>query len=206
VLAERLRSARYLAPTGIDYRRTARLEGIYVEGRSDDWVTRAFEEVLGNRGAAVAGEASAGPPPPALKDAIVRQWIGGQIAFHRGAAARHERADRILVAGTTGAFALTIAAVAVHALDVWHEEALFLSIALPAAGASLGALATVGQHRALARRYEQMHGDLEVIRRAAEAAVTVGEPRAASSEAARVIAQEGGDWFGAMWFLDVEHV
>jgi hypothetical protein len=33
-------------------------------------------------------------------------------------------------------------------------------------------------------------------------AQTIGKT---TSEGARVIAEENGDWFGAMWFLDVEH-
>jgi hypothetical protein len=214
MLAERLRSARFLAPTGVDYRRAAPHADVGGEGGDDDpvaratgdaWVMRAFEEVWGNRPAAAGGPPDA-PPPDALRQAIAEQWIGGQMTFHHRAAARHARALRNLNAGTSAAFALTIVAVLLHALGVRHEEALLFSIALPAAGASLAALASVGQHRVLARRYAQMHADLAVIGRAAAEATSLAELRAASSDAARVIAQEGGDWFGAMWFLDVEHV
>lgn len=59
------------------------------------------------------------------------------------------------------------------------------------------------QHRALAERYGRMHSDLVSVRRSLldVDAQTIGRT---TSEAARVIAEENGDWL-AMWFLDVEH-
>jgi hypothetical protein len=49
-----------------------------------------------------------------------------------------------------------------------------------------------------------MRSDLEAVRRALLGAEpqTIGR---VVSQAAQIIAEENGDWFGAMWFLDVEH-
>ena len=48
-----------------------------------------------------------------------------------------------------------------------------------------------------------MHADLVSVRESLlnVDVETIGKT---ASEAARVIAEENGDWFGAMWFLDVE--
>ena len=45
LLSERFRTAFFIAPVGIDFRRTAGLETVFVERRSADWLQRAFEEV-----------------------------------------------------------------------------------------------------------------------------------------------------------------
>jgi hypothetical protein len=79
-----------------------------------------------------------------------------------------------------------------------------MTIVLPAAGASLGALLTINQHKAQSERYARMIADLAVVRRTLLNANPRTLPQA-SSEAARVVAQETGVWVGAMWFLDIEH-
>jgi hypothetical protein len=93
-------------------------------------------------------------------------------------------------------------------LDKAHaarEAALFLAITLPAASAALGALATVAQHRALKERSVNMKSNLVVaLDTVLEADETQLGP--ASMDAARMISSETGDWMGAMWFLDVEHI
>ena len=76
--------------------------------------------------------------------------------------------------------------------------------ALPVAAAALGVVLTVRQHRALADRYRRMHADLIAVRRALLAADAATLEKTAQ-EAARLIAEENGDWLGAMWFLDLEH-
>jgi hypothetical protein len=49
-----------------------------------------------------------------------------------------------------------------------------------------------------------MHADLVAVRRSLlrADAETIGK---ATQEAARLVAEENGDWLGAMWFLDLEH-
>jgi hypothetical protein len=55
-----------------------------------------------------------------------------------------------------------------------------------------------------------MHADLVSVQRSLldTPPRLLGETRMlakASSEAARLVAEEAGDWLGAMWFLDIEH-
>jgi SMODS and SLOG-associating 2TM effector domain 1 len=207
VLAERLRSAYYLAPTGVDFRRTARLEGIYVERHTEDWILRAFEEIWTQRPEASAPEPKLSEKRLAqLKRQLAEEWIGGQITFHHDKARRHGWRQELLSAAVVTSFVLTLFFAILHAHNVWHRASIFLSITLPTVGASLGVILTVGQHRALSRRYARMESELAVAQYAVREAESREQLALASSDAARTIAQETGDWFGAMWFLDIEHV
>jgi SMODS and SLOG-associating 2TM effector domain 1 len=204
-LAERLRSARFLAPTGAEFRRQARLEPVFTGGRSTAWLMRAFEEVWDRR-----------PPPSSpptnlsdaelgrLKGLLADSWIGAQIQYHEKKSRHHRRWHRFLTTLVVLLFAATIAFALLHSKHVWEEASVFFSIALPAAGASLGVLLTVNQHQALSERYTRMKSDLTIARRNVLDAPPDSLDRT-SSEAARVIAQETGAWFGSMWFLDIEH-
>jgi SMODS and SLOG-associating 2TM effector domain 1 len=205
VLAERLRTAHFLAPTGIDFRRQARLEGVYVDGQATDWVMRAFEEVWDRRPKPPVDLATLAPELLAeLKRTLADDWIGKQITYHEQASKRHRHAYLRLAIPIVALFIATIAFAVLHAHHMFENEAIFFSVALPAAGASLGVMLTVNQHQALSERYARMQSDLRVARANILNATpdTLGK---ASSEAARVIAQETGAWFGSMWFLDIEH-
>jgi SMODS and SLOG-associating 2TM effector domain 1 len=204
VLAERLRSAYYLAPTGVDFRRQARLEAVYIGDRSEDWLMRAFEEVWDRRPKVVGPDQLDGRHLDELKRDLADNWIGGQIRYHEAAAQHHRRWHEILTAAVATFFIATVPFALLHAFHIAEHASTFLTITLPAAGASLGALLTVNQHHALGERHARMRSDLAVVQRTLldANAETLGK---ASSEAARAVAQETGAWFGAMWFLDIEH-
>ena len=204
VLAERLRSAFYLAPTGVDFRRQARLEAVYVGDRSEDWLMRAFEEVWDRRPKVAGPEQLTGRELDDLKRSLADDWIGGQIRYHEAAARHHLRWHKLLSAAVAVFFIATVPFALLHAFHIAEHASTFLTITLPAAGASLGALLTVNQHHALGERHARMRSDLAVVQRTLldANAETLGM---ASSEAARAVAQETGAWFGAMWFLDIEH-
>jgi uncharacterized integral membrane protein len=204
VLAERLRSAYYLAPTGVDFRRQARLEAVYVGDRSEDWLMRAFEEVWDRRPKVAGPEQLTGSQLEQLKRSLADDWIGEQIRYHEAAARNHRRWHEILTAAVGTFFIATVPFALLHAFHIAEQASTFLTITLPAAGASLGALLTVNQHHALGERHARMRSDLAVVQRTLldANAETLGQ---ASSEAARAVAQETGAWFGTMWFLDIEH-
>ena len=213
VLAERLRSAHFLAPTGADFRRHSRLEAAYLGESSEDWLMRAFEEVWDRRprGSVEQLEPYAFEE---LKRWLADEWIGSQIRYYEAAARRHRRRHRLMAAIVAALFLASVPFAFLHALadDVFAEDqvetaehwATLMTIVLPAAGASLGALLTINQHKAQSERYARMIADLAVVRRTLLNANPRTLPQA-SSEAARVVAQETGVWVGAMWFLDIEH-
>ena len=200
VLAERLRSAYHVAPTGADLPRVSTLEHVYIERSSREWVQRAVEEVWDRR-----------PPEIALDTAHVRRfvvhWIDGQIRYHRHNARRHARLDELL----SPLIVVVFVGVAVSALlrlaDLapWFRDlTVAATITLPAVGAAIGAWLTVAQHRALHIRYEGMEGDLADVLHDVRGA-DEHRLREESLRAARIISDESEAWLGTMWFLDVEH-
>jgi hypothetical protein len=205
VLAEHLRSANFLAPTGADFRRQARLEPVYTGKESTTWLMRAFEEVWDRRPLRSPSPSELGEGELAqLKRRLAEDWIGEQIEYHETAVSRHRFWHLLLTGSVVFFFAATIAFACLHSLHMAEDAAVFFSIVLPAAGASLGVLLTVNQHQALSERSARMKSDLTVVQGDLEdAAPDVLDH--ASSEAARVIAQEADAWIGSMWFLDIEH-
>ena len=207
LLAERLRTAYFIAPTGIDFRRTGGLEAVFVEGRSADWLLRAFEEVWDSRPHAVGPPRTPSPDEiDGLRHRLADEWVGGQIEYHERARRRHQRRGRALTSVIVVFIAGVVLSAMLHAVDpskTVEKTAILLSITLPVTAAALGVILTVRQHRALAERYRRMRSDLVSVRDSLLSvdAETIGKT---TSEAARVIAEENGDWFGAMWFLDVE--
>ena len=198
LLSERFRTAFFIAPVGIDFRRTAGLETVFVERRSADWLQRAFEEVweARPRGAQLELEQ--------LRHHLVERWISGQIAYHAKACRQHERRGLLLTSLILLCFIGTVLFAALHATHEVEQASILLTVTLPVAAAALGVVLTVRQHRALADRYRRMHADLIAVRRALLAADATTLEKTAQ-EAARLIAEENGDWLGAMWFLDLEH-
>jgi hypothetical protein len=166
---------------------------------------RAFEEIWDRR--------PLRPPSPSelnedqltnLKRRLAKDWIGKQIEYHEKAVRRHRFWHLVLTGSVAFFFVATIVFACLHSLHMAEDAAVFFSIALPAAGASLGVLLTVNQHQALSERSARMKSDLTVVQGGLEdAAPDVLDH--ASSEAARVIAQEADAWIGSMWFLDIEH-
>jgi len=205
VLAEHLRSAHFLALTGADFRRQARLDPVYGGKEPTAWLMRAFEEVWDRR--------PLHPTPPSelkpdqlkqLKQRLADEWIQGQIGYHEGSRKRHRRWHRIQSACVLFLFVGTIVFAVLHALHTLEHAPVLFSIVLPAAGASLGVLMTVNQHHALSERSASMKSDLGLVRQEILDAPAESLDRV-SSDAARTIAQETVAWFGSMWFLDIEH-
>jgi hypothetical protein len=201
VLAERLRSCHYIAAIGIDYRNTAAFEGVYVERASQDWVIRAFEEIWTRRPAGVkVSEWDAAR-------SLICTWLDEQIGYHERSADRHRLSQVWLTRAVIACLGATLVVAALHALHRGYEDTIvFCSIVLPAVTGALGVILSVGQHRALRERSARMNDDLLRSKRTLDGAETLADVAAVGSEAARIIALESGDWYGAMWFVELEHV
>ncbi len=209
LLAERLRTAGYVAPTGFDSLGSVDLQAVFVDESAADWSIRAFEEIWEARPR--SGEEPRDQQGVLdevhvdLQHILADRWIQGQIDYHEAKRGEHARYRRWLTSLIVLLFAGTFAFPVIHAIGTERKWAILCSITLPIAGASLGAILTVRQHHALAERYRRMRGDLIGVQTALLDAKTPSQLREAASEAARVVASEAGDWFGAMWFLDVDH-
>lgn len=160
VLAERFRTARYVGPTGIDFREQARLQGLRVGGHSDEWLMRAFEEVWDREphdARLIIGHLDES------KQRLADGWIQSQIKYHTNAHRQHDRLRRRLTRIVYIGFGLTVLLAAVDAVLAGPHTAHYLqdicnglTIFLPVLGASVGAALTIDQHQALAEHSGQM--------------------------------------------------
>jgi SMODS and SLOG-associating 2TM effector domain 1 len=216
LLAERLRSARYLIPAGVDF--TAGVDfpagsdvqllsstvTAYIEQHPSDWIQRAYDEF--RRGARQRRQENAvKTDDDALKRRLSDEWIGRQIAYHRKASRDHRRWQRILERAIRVLFAAALICAILDATVVDRPVTGRLSVAFPAAGASLGALLTVRQHRQLAERSDKMIRDLEDAQWQIRTAVDHSMIVVTALSAAGIMAEESEGWLGALWYLDVEH-
>jgi hypothetical protein len=203
-LAERLRSARYLMPAGVDFRLFRPTVTAYIERHPSDWIQRTFDEFWQSE-----AQHRHKNTPETIDDALKRrlgdEWIGSQICYHKKRYKEHLRWQRILRTTILGLFAAAVICAILDASAVASGVMGFLSVLLTAAAASLGALLTVRQHQQLAERSEQISRDLQEaqwqITNTANGRLAVSS----AARAARIMAEENEDWLGALWFLDVEH-
>ena len=203
-LAERLRSARFLIPAGVDLQWAMSMVAVYIERHSSDWILRAFDEFWQSerqrrrtKSRALDGDI--------MKRRLTDDWIGKQIAYHLRRSRDHRRWHRILLVTIMALFAGTIVCAVLDASAIARNVTGCLSVVFPTAAASLGALLTVRQHRELAERYSRMSSDLAVAQQAAKDAENRRTLAKVGAQAARIMAEENDDWLGALWFLDVEH-
>lgn len=203
-LAERFRSARFLSSVGIGFRRATTFGAVYVERHSSDWLLRAFEQ-LWQQKHRHRTQTKPELPFEILRDKLADKWIGAQISFHARRSVHHRRWHLLLLSTTLAAFSATFVCAIIDATGPLRQAMIFLSIALPGLGASVGALMTVTQHKALAERYRNMSSDLAGAQQAVREAGDTKELVAAVTAAANIMTEESDDWLGVLWFLDLEH-
>ncbi|QYZ79814.1 hypothetical protein E2N92_10430 [Methanofollis formosanus] len=163
ILAERLRSALFLCFVCIRCEFPGDHPGLTLSHPPDDWMTRAFEELLETRPLEYC---SLSMPLGPLKEFLLAAWIDRQIAWYAGTA-RTNRAwfERLLYAGEV-VFIATLIAAAAHASGAGHEYAPVLAAAtliLPAVAAALGAVRTQREYRQTAERASRMLNRLSSI-------------------------------------------
>jgi SMODS and SLOG-associating 2TM effector domain 1 len=212
-LAERLRSARFLIPAGVDFPRPRPTVTAYVERDPSNWIQRTFDEFSVSereqwhhkrrreRGEKTRNQLA---DEAALKRRLADQWIGAQISYHGQRFKEHHRWHWLLLTTILVLFAAAVICAILDASGVGRSVTGFLSVLLPAAAASLGALLTVRQDRQLAERSRQISTDLREAQWQINHADEHGLVGTAM-QAAHIMAEENEDWLGALWFLDVEH-
>ncbi|MEW6207446.1 MAG: hypothetical protein AB1631_03710 [Acidobacteriota bacterium] len=208
-LAERVRSATFLAVCG------AECSTIYVPpymgagDRSDDWVAMAFNEIWGGVRLSATSQESC----PHYVAFIRRRWIRDQIKYHRAKWKRAERISHILERTGHAVFALALVAALLHILlglqHRWHLEGLektltFLAIALPALGASLGGIRAHREYSRLAKRSRNMTANLKRLNTRLATVRDFEELRYLLRETEELMMEEAQDWMMTMSFAKLE--
>ena len=199
-LAERLRSARFLIPAGVDFPIFSTTVTAYIERHPSDWIQRTFDEFWQHE-----RRKHAEPKDDALRHRLADEWIGKQITYHENREKDHRKWQLILQTAILVLFAAAVICAILDASAVSRSVMGFLSVLFPAAAASLGALLTVRQHQQLSERSHQISSDLKETQWQITNADNWPTIVSTAARAARIMAEENDDWLGALWFLDVDH-
>jgi SMODS and SLOG-associating 2TM effector domain 1 len=214
-LAERLRSAYFLALAGTGDRRRRSARIAYLSDSSEAWIERALAEVTARR-----PELEAEPPVKALRDYLNRYWIGSQISYQEKASSKQRGFDDRLIRATELLFALTLVAAGVHIFagqifaaaphtarespGFWEGFLIVFSITVPAVGAAFHGFGTQRQFRRHSQSYRRMAGVLAQVQAHMVDATTIEQIREVAAETEQVMREENSDWFGVMRFHDME--
>jgi SMODS and SLOG-associating 2TM effector domain 1 len=206
-LAERFRSAYFLALAGTGDRRQRPATLTFIADASESWIERALAEVTSRR------------PQLELADIqgtrrfLSRHWLENQVSYHSKLAKRHHRAEERIFRATGALFAVTMIAAILHMLRIgdsaghasnWPLLFVVLSISIPALGAALHGIGAQRQYRRHADRCHRMSMLLGQLRVELDGANDIRTIQELAAETERIMREENNDWFGAMRFYDME--
>ncbi len=208
-LAERLRSAYFLALAGTGDQRTPRASLAYISDPSEEWIQRALSNVTAKRPAISIDENDV----EQLRTYLAEHWIEDQARYHCRASRRHRTRDDWLRRFTVAFFTITLGAAFTHTLlsPPEHDHhttfglwVIAISIAIPAAGAALHGFGAQREYKRHCERYGRMVQLLRGLRRQMQAAPDLATIRSIAAETERIVRDENSDWFGVTRFHDVE--
>jgi len=200
-LAERLRSAFYLAAGGLG----GMPERLGIPLSLQNWVVRTADEVwLGLPRSAIAE-----PDVPAVREFLLNSWIRDQIGYHERAKQRHERAHRTTARWLWAAVILVVVVAAVHASGRIDEESSLsmwlslLTVVIPAWGAAIAGVSELKEHRHYKERSSRMTSSLAGVAKTMEKAETPDDLAKATLRTDAVMRQDAEGWMGVMGVHDV---
>lgn len=208
-LAERLRSAYFLALAGATDRQYRQDTATTFTDPDVIWIERALAEITASQPRPRPPGADIAP----LRSYLADHWIDDQAVYHIIAAGRHERLEDRLRRATAALFTITLIAAILHLLGIGHHGShksalagtlIVLSICIPAVGSAVHGIETQGQHRRHAQRFGRMVTLLGQLHKRMNDAQDLAQVQATAVEVERVMREESHDWFGVMRFHDVE--
>ena len=204
-LAERFRSALFVAVAGAEISPLEPPRHLSLAYSPRDWIVSAFLAQwrrLPPQAPPGSGEVEG------LKRFIASAWLRPQIAYHSEAARKlMARYERLAVAGYV-LFGIAFAAAVLHVVHAGSAPVLkvlsFLAIAAPAAAGGLGALRAHREFQRNARRSAEMARHLEDIARRMEASRGRDEFLSLVRETEEVMLHENADWRVVVRFHGIE--
>jgi len=204
-LAERLRSAYFLALAGTGDRGQQPGQPTSFTDPSVAWIERALAHVTAVRPDVRLSSSSVDELRSYLND----RWIGSQVTYHDKASASNHAWEIWLRSLTATLFAITIVCALLHTLRLGPrlhatQTLVLLSISVPAIGAAVHGIETQREHRRHAERCRRMATLLEQLQDQMSEAQTLPQIRQIAANVERSMREESNDWFGAMRFHDIE--
>lgn len=204
-LAERLRSAYFLALAGTGDRARQPGQSASFSDPSVAWIERALAEIMAGRPKADRAPADMDP----LRDYLGRFWIGRQMGYHDEAFTRNDLWEHRLRRAAAVLFIITLIAAVLHAAGLGPSLHLspglvVVSIAVPAIGAAIHGVGTEREYRRHATRCRRMGAQLTQLQVQMREARSLPEIRQVAANVERSMREESNDWFGVMRFHDIE--
>jgi hypothetical protein len=204
-LAERFRSALFLALAGIEVMAPRPPRHLSLAYSSQDWMVAAFMSFWRGlprpRSSDRAGF-------PSLRFFILEAWIEEQLRYHQGSDKRHLRRHFWLARTGTALFALTLVAALLHFIgaggESWGRLLLFLAIVSPSVAAALGAVRTHREYLRNAQRSKEMALHLEDLKARMKDARDLESFIPLVQEAEEIMLQENADWRVVVRFHELE--
>jgi hypothetical protein len=216
-LAERFRSGLYLAVSGLGQRSEGGFDRLDPQDASQDWIRRAFAEVWEFRPRCEWPAKATNE----LRQFLARSWLGngdednggGQIGYYLRQSRRCGRLHIRVTRAIKALLGITFVAALAHVWPLgegpdrtltWSHVSLFLSLTLPAVGATIAAIAADREYARHAERYRRMAGELTRIRSDLEAAATPLAIQKLTAMTEQVMLEENRGWFGVLRFHGFE--
>jgi hypothetical protein len=207
-LAERFRAATFLAVATLGADRQYSSDRAERTDASSDWIRRSLEEAWISR-----PESSSAPLDiERLKRFLGAAWIDDQIGYHQRASRRNSQRDSRFTQAIALLFGVTLMAAILHAatlngfdvspkLGDWFEV---ISIMLPAVAGGLGGIRAQREYLRNSERSARMAHTLQALKGPLERARDLANLRALARTTGTLMLEENRDWFGTMWFHDIE--
>lgn len=204
-LAERLRSAYFLALAGTGDRRAQSDQSASFSDPTAAWIERALTQVMASRPRIAFTSADVIP----LRTYLSNCWIGGQAKYHYATATKSGRWEQGLRRATACLFFVTLVSAVLHAAGLGPKLHLaaglvVVSLSVPAAGAALHGIGTQHEYRRHAQRGRRMVTQLTRLRFQMDEAESLAQIRQIAANVERSMREESNDWFGVMRFHDIE--
>ena len=209
-LAERIRSGVFLAAVGADDTsqvppEAARPAYSAASDPNREWADRAFREI---------SRRTPTPPVlaaklPVLRTMLTRAWIDDQIRYHRRTATRQARRQRQLTWLAAGLFGVSALAALFHSMNILVERSEpdvwgYLSIIIPAIGATLSGYGAQREYARLAERSRLMLFRLLEVRRDVAEAKDLPALQQTARGTALLMQAETADWYDVVRLHDFE--
>jgi hypothetical protein len=206
-LAERLRSAIFLALTGMNITAMRPPRHLSLSYSSQDWMVSAFSSVwseLQNQN----NDANSTSNLTEQKAFLTCAWIDEQIDYHRKTRVQHHLRNHLLLYGGNVLFGLTLFMAFLHVFHVgselWNKIFGFMAIVCPAAAAALGAIRTHREYLRNAKRSGEMVRHLEELKIQLQKAQNPEQFYRCVREIEETMLHENEDWRIVVRFHELE--
>ena len=204
-LAERFRSALFIAVANLDITAPQLSRGVRLNVPPNAWILSAFYYVWNNRPRITDSHNQTLQP---LKEFVQKALVEDQIRYQHGISQRCHRRERVLYYIIGIIFSLTLVAVVLHVADLFdHQYGIimtYLAIGLPAIASSIAAIRTYREYSRNSARSSQMETELRRIAQQVPGIASYEDFARWIKEIEQIMLHENEDWRVAVGFHNLE--